>query len=466
MPNRPNVILLMADQWRGDCLGCLGHPDVKTPFLDSLAARGTLFTRAYSSTPTCIAARAALFTGLKPEHHGRVGYRDGIRWDYPVTLAGEFTRAGYQTECVGKMHVHPPRASMGFQHVLLHDGYLHYYRRADTPYIWQQHTADDYYYEMAGKGHRDPTDTGLECNSHPVRPWIYDEESHPTNWVARNAVDFLRRRDRDKPFFLMASFVRPHPPYDAPAYYLDRYLSGPLTLPKAGAWAPPYEAETANSVSGISDPVLMREALAGYYACMTHIDHQISRILQAVEAEGLFENTIIAFVSDHGEMMGDHHYMRKSLPYEGSARVPFILAGPGIPKGRNEKAVEMMDVMPTLLTAAGLSVPDCADGEDAFADTGRELIFGEHCYGRLSNHYIVSARDKYIWFSQTGEEQYFDLSADPGELRNAAGDAAYAQRVAYLRAEMVRHLTGRAEGYTDGERLIPGKPPCDLIQST
>ena len=114
---RPNVLLLVADQWRGDCLGIAGHPEVKTPYLDALAIQGARFSRAYSAVPSCIAARAALFTGMRPEHHGRVGYEDGVRWDYPNTLAGCFTRAGYQTQCVGKMHVDRKSTRLNSSHV-------------------------------------------------------------------------------------------------------------------------------------------------------------------------------------------------------------------------------------------------------------------------------------------------------------------------------------------------------------
>ena len=123
---RLNILLITADQMRGDCIGALGHPDVETPNLDTMVNQGVAFTRCYSATPTCIPARAALFTGQSQEHHGRVGYQDGVDWNYPITLPGEFTRAGYHTHCAGKMHVWPPRSLMGFCSVDLHDGFLPY----------------------------------------------------------------------------------------------------------------------------------------------------------------------------------------------------------------------------------------------------------------------------------------------------------------------------------------------------
>ncbi|MGN1346700.1 MAG: sulfatase-like hydrolase/transferase, partial [Eubacteriales bacterium] len=149
--DQPNVILIIADQWRGDCLGAAGHPDVKTPYLDTLCSEGIRFPNAVSATPTCIPARAALYTGMAQENHRRVGYCDGVRWDYPNTLAGTFAKNGYQCHCSGKLHVHPLRNSMGYHSVDLHDGYLHYYRQPETPFYENQQVADDYHYWLKGE---------------------------------------------------------------------------------------------------------------------------------------------------------------------------------------------------------------------------------------------------------------------------------------------------------------------------
>ena len=115
--SKPNIVFIMTDQLRADCLGYAGHPDVKTPYLDTLAARGVVFDHAYSACPSCIAARAALHTGMEQSHHGRVGYEDNIPWNYEHTMAGELSKAGYYTQCVGKMHVHPLRNYLGFHNV-------------------------------------------------------------------------------------------------------------------------------------------------------------------------------------------------------------------------------------------------------------------------------------------------------------------------------------------------------------
>ena len=285
---QPNIILLMTDQLRGDALGYAGHPDVKTPYLDTLASRGVAFDRAYSACPSCIAARAALHTGMEQSHHGRVGYEDSIPWRYEHTLAGELTRAGYYTQCVGKMHVHPLRNYLGFNNVDLHDGYLHAARYGNVPYRESQLVADDYFYWLKKElgADADVTDTGIDCNSWVARPWTHEEKYHPTNWVTDRCLDFLRRRDPDQPFFLMASYLRPHPPFDAPQCYFDLYRDKELRPPFVGTWeSDEYlrrDGRIFDSRTGPADAELIRQAQIGYYACITHLDHQIGRLIMSL----------------------------------------------------------------------------------------------------------------------------------------------------------------------------------------
>ncbi len=474
MPDRPNVVLIMTDQWRGDCLSIAGHPVVHTPYLDQLALEGARFDRAYSATPTCIPARASLLTGLSPRTHGRVGYRDGVPWDYPVTIASEFTRHGYQTQAIGKMHVYPERSQMGFQNVILHDGYLHFARRRDRdlgliddyiPWLRQQVGYEADYF-----------DHGVNCNSVVTRPWDKPEHLHPTNYIVTQAIDFLRRRDPRKPFFLFLSFHRPHPPYDPPAWALEMYLDRPMPEVPVGDWAEilapyadPYRPDT---FVGEIDPRVLQRARAGYYGHMTHIDHQVNRFMEVLAEYGLADNTYVCFVSDHGEMMGDHHLFRKGFPYEGSARVPLILKGPadsGIQRGAAyDQVVELRDIMPTLLDCAGLPIPETVEGRSFLpiargeAVEWRDYLHGEHTLMNQSIQWLTDGHEKYVWFSGTGHEQLFDLEEDPQELHDLAADPGYAERVAHWRRLLIRELSGREEGFTDGEALIPGRPvhPC------
>lgn len=475
--DRPNILLIMTDEMRGDCLGIAGHPDVKTPHIDTLAARGVRFENAVSACPSCIPARAALHTGMTQAHHMRVGYQDGINWEYEHTLAGELTKAGYETRCCGKMHVHPLRSLQGFMGVDLHDGYLHEYRKDRIPYYEHQNIADDYFYFLKNELgiSADITDTGVGCNSWVTRPWQYAEKYHPTNWATDRSLDFLRRRDRDKPFFLMTSYVRPHAPYDAPQAFFDMYRGKDLRPPAVGDWDDLQElknkARIADNSTGPEDKQLIYDQMVGYYACITHVDYQIGRILQALDDHDLRENTVILFLSDHGEMLSDHALVRKGRPYRGAISVPFILSGGGNyirnAGSVNSQVVEIRDVMPTLLDFAGVEIPASVDGVSLKGaatnrdfDTGREYIHGEHEAGIYSNQFIVTEKDKYVWFSQgKGSEQYFRLDSDPYETKNLIRAPEYAKRIDTLRKILIRELDGRPEGYSDGKKLIAGRTP-------
>ncbi|HLR61594.1 MAG TPA: arylsulfatase [Lentibacillus sp.] len=475
---KPNVLLIMVDQMRWDCLSTLNHPVVDTPNLDQLARDGALFQNAYSATPSCVPARASVMTGMSQVSTGRTGYQEKVPWTYDHTIAGEFANAGYHTQCVGKMHVYPTRNLCGFHNVVLHDGYMHYnrFKHHTTTMESQEHT-DDYLNWLREKQGADVDflDLGLDCNASTVtRPWNLPESLHPTNWATTQSIDFLRRRDPSKPFFLKLSYVRPHPPLDPPQAFYDMYKNMELPKPPVGDWAV-TDDETKSGLNpatskGLVPSQRFHRAQAAYYALITHIDHQIGRFLQAMQEYGVYQDTVILFASDHGELLGDHHLYRKSLPYEGSAKVPFILADAGnnLNLKKNsvvDNVVEMRDIMPTLLDAAGVSIPDTVDGKSVIPlckgetnQSWRDYIHGEHEFGEASYHYITDGNEKYIWFSQTDEEQFFDLLEDPDEKRNLAGAMAYQDRLRTRREQLIRELTGRDEGYTDGKSLITGRP--------
>lgn len=476
---KPNILLIMCDQYRGDALSFQHHPDVKTPYLDTLAAQGVCFENAYSACPSCIPARAALLTGRSQKAHGRVGYEDGIDWNYQHYMVEEFSNNGYQTQCIGKMHVHPPRLLCGFQNLKLHDGYLGYYRSQTIPHWMHQEVSDDYLFDLKNQMgmNADITSTGVECNSWITHPWIYPEHLHPTNWVSDQSIRFLKTRDRTKPYFLMASYVRPHQPFDAPQSYFDLYKDKELRKPFEDDWSDPSLTEEfgciKDSIYGCNDEQLRHDAMAGYYASITHIDHQIGRIIQSLIEDGSYEDTIILFLSDHGEMLFDHHCWRKVFPYQGSIHIPLIVRiGKNIMNikpHRNKAIVELRDIMPTLLELADLDCPDTVDGlslKSAMVENGtvRSWLHGEHSFhSNLSNHYIVTENDKFIWYSQTGQEQYFDLEKDPHETHDAIHDVQYQQRIDELRKLMIYELTGRPEGYSDGKQLIKGCQPKNML---
>lgn len=472
--DRPNILFVCVDQWRADCLGFAGHPVVETPHLDRLALDSVNFTQAYTSSPSCIASRAAMLTGLSQRHHGFVGYQDGVNWDYDISLPQLLTDAGYQTQCIGKMHVSPARNAFGFQNVILHDGYLHMERYQNTDVA----QVDDYLPWLQAKlksSEADYIDTGLGCNGYAVRPWIYDEALHPTTWVTTQGVDFLRRRDPTRPFFLMMSYHRPHPPLDPPKDFLERYLNKSLPDLPLGDWVD-FDLPRPSFDSPIpQDSVQIDLARRAYYAQISHLDFQLNRMLMALFSAGELANTAIVFTSDHGDMLYDHHQVAKSVPFDGSARIPLMIRPPagsrkaGFQLGQSiDDVVELRDLLPTFCDIAKKDVPDGVDGRSLInlckgeANNWREFIHGEHTLRERSTQWVTDGKEKYVWFSQTGRELLFDLVEDPQELRDVSNTRQ--ARTSYWRARLVESLDGREEGFVQNGELVAGQQQQPVLK--
>ena len=470
----PNVLLIMTDQHRFDALRCAGNPVLETPNLDWLAARGTLFTKAYTACPSCIPARASLITGMNQWHTGILGMGRGqgpMGVGFRHTLAGELARAGYHTQGVGKMHFHPQRALNGFHNTVLDES-----GRTGDPGFVSDYKA---WFDANKPGDMDITDHGIDWNSWMARPYHAPEFLHPTCWTVTESIRFLKERDPTRPFFLMTSFARPHSPYDPPQWYFDLYDRKQLPSASVGNWAAchdvPGDAARPDAWRGVRTPEEVHRARAGYYGQVHHIDHQIGRLLMALRRLGELDNTLILFTSDHGDMLGDHNLWRKTYAYEGSAHIPMIVAPPArlrAPKGQRVDAPVMLrDIMPTILDVVGLEIPETVDGlsmkpflEGEEKVPWRGWVHGEHCtcYSEEQEmQYLTDGKMKYIWFPRLGVEQLFDLVNDPGETRNLADDPDAAPILRSWRNRMIEELEPRGAGLTDGDRLVcqEGRPP-------
>ena len=464
---KPNIILLMADQHRGDCVGADGNQTIRTPNLDGIAREGVIFRRAYSSTPTCIPARSALLTGLSPWHHGVLG--DGrVAEKYPVEKPRVLREAGYYTIGIGKMHWHPQRNSHGFHKVLLDEA-----GRAESPDF-----RSDYRSWFASQApNLDPDATGIGWNDYRAKAYVLPEELHPTHWTGETAVRFLKTYNRREPFFLKVSFHRPHSPYDPPERFMQLYADADLPKAVVGKWAQRYAKRSGKSYRiwhGDLGGEQVRRSRQGYYGSVSFVDEQIGRILEALAQRGWLDQTLIIYTADHGDMTGDHHLWRKSYAYEASARIPMLMRWPedllSAPRGQVSMApVELRDILPTFLDAASAPGAEKLDGRSLLSsirDEGakwREYIDLEHdVQYSPANHWnaLTDGHDKYIFHARDGEEQLFDLDVDPGELNDLASDPAHQDRLRKWRSRLVNHLAERGERFVKNGTLVLRPDSC------
>ncbi|MFW6038975.1 MAG: sulfatase-like hydrolase/transferase [bacterium] len=457
----PNILLVVTDQQRGDCLSIEDHPVVQTPAIDALSREGVRFRSAYSACPICIPARRTLMSGQRPATHGVV-----FNYDTPLdtaTLPQALADAGYHTHLAGKLHLYPVRKHYGFHSMDLADGF------GSGPF---NERANDHHRHLARQGVDLTDDTagahGVGGNSWNARPWHLDEQLHHTNWCVSRAIEFLQRRDPTRPFFLNVGFIMPHPPCIPPQHYHDRYAAMNLPEPVCGEWARLYDAPQAGFPLNMAGdtrlclhPAMNHQLRAAYYACINHVDDQIARLLRWIP-----QNTVIVFCSDHGEMLGDHQFFGKLVPYEPSARVPLVMRFPpsmGLPTDwACDQPVELMDIMPTLLEVAGAPIPDSVEGRSVLAllkggGPWRDYIHGECsrvCGLNSGVHYLTDGRWKYIWWPGLGREQLFDLKNDPQELNDLAHRDTEQKRLDEWRLRLAHELTGRPEGFVDSHGML------------
>ena len=465
MPDRKNILFLMTDQHRWDHVGWSGRSRVPTPNLDRLA-EGTVFENCLSANPICTPARTALLTGKYTHQIGTLSMSGDLSPQHPTYLQA-LQRAGYHTIGVGKFHWlqgWPWGSKTGHGHPLaeMRDEMKRYGLDA----IWEtsgkqlaQRNHCEWCEHMAARGqldaYRDMVEARGPNKSLAIQqeftgePWPFDESDYVDVMTGEKALELLAARPAGKPFCAFVSFCCPHPPYDPPQRYLDMVE---------------YE-ETDDFVPGDEPlPEVTRQQLhklrRAYRAMIRLVDDQVGRILEQLEAEGVLDDTVIVFTTDHGEMMGDHGMVQKSTPYHQALRVPTAIRHPDHLDGRRVAApTEMTDLTATMLDVAGLNAPEVLSKPwPAFhdrvpcrsllpvirgeTDRVRDFVFSE-CGGWWSG--ITDDAHKYVRYHDTSDparphEALYDLAADPDELRNLAGDPAMVAVLDRARARLLHVL--------------------------
>lgn len=473
-PAIPDILLIMPDQMRGDCLSILNHPTVRTPQLDQLARQGVLFRRAYSTVASCIPARYSLLTGLYPQTSGVVGFKAKPFSTPP--LPELLAKAGYSTVLVGRnMHQVSASGACGYQKRILGSTYV----------------ANDEYDKFLRKAAPETggirklvQNLGVTYNHWQAEPWPLADELHPTEWVVARSRKVVEETDEEQPLFLTASFYAPHPPLFPPKKYFDAYMKQKLPSPARGDWVDWKALSPKGDRQGhriLLRGEALRAAQAGYFGLIEHVDNQISSLIRDFKArsEKAGRSWVIVVTSDHGEMLGDHGYFRKCEPHEGSANIPFIISGspalgfkPGL---RVKQPVCLEDIMPTLLALAGTKSPAHVDGVNLVPtlrgqkQVVREWLHFEHapCYSQpQAYHALTDGTHKYIWRPADGSEHLFDLDEDPQEERDLSKDISLRATLEVWRTRLAQRLANRPEGFSKNGKLVPGRPYRPLNKGT
>lgn len=443
MPREPNIVLILSDQHRYDAAGFAGNPDVRTPNLDALAKHGVHFSEAICAYTRCRPSRYSLMTGRHPVAHG-------IR-DNETPLPKEFQvfptfvkQRGYHTGAVGGMDFNPTRPNYGFDVFAL----------AEQDVVGRYE--DDYHRWLNEEGYADQVDEWDQTHREhaPEEYWKtfgamtsnLPESHYSTTWIGNQAVRFLQHAE--EPFFLWTGFVKPHHPFDPPAPWNTMY--DPETLALREDWREPVDDALLWSEAHF-DPHALTEAtfrriLAMYYANISYVDSQIGRILATLTARG-FTNNVIIYCSDHGDYMGQHGLILKSHgpPFDSVIRVPLVIAGlNGQRRGvRDDSAVELVDLAPTLLELAGAPAFESHGESLVPLLRGNDAPFRQEAYCESNGGVRVlrSSKFKLVESDDESHRAFYDLRVDPYEFDNRYGDPA----LGTVRSRMQTALRNRFE---------------------
>lgn len=495
MSERPNIIMILCDELRADALGCSGNPIVQTPNIDRLAKEGTRFSQCFVTQPTCTPSRASILTGCYPSalRSRMVGcYTPDDARFLPRVLSAD----GYRTASIGKVHLVPQAAEpevlaqrlagdegsyYGFQEVDLVNG--HGSRCFGNRYTgWLRERAPD-----LDERHAKSMSyaKGVNCWR-----WNLPEEVHSSHYIADRAIEFLETA-AGAPFFLHVSFPDPHYPFTAPEPWAslydpaempppippvsesfnmpelhERVYRGPRTPASDGGRPRDRVIGTPPHNYAKYGPDDWRQVKAIYYGMVALVDQSVGRILEAVDRAGMNDNTIIVFVSDHGDYLGDHGMYGKGLPYESALRTPLIYRGPGIAAGQTISSVEStLDIAPTLLDFAGVSEPEGLQGCSLAqrlqgADQprpGAALVENDDDFAALRMRTLITPRWRLTYYQGQDWGELIDRERDPLEMRNLWHDPTRAAVKQQLLIQLLDEIASSID-MQNGRRQQPSAP--------
>lgn len=442
--SRPNILFIMADQLTAPALPVYGHPVVKAPHISTLAEKGVVFENAYCNSPLCAPSRFSFMAGQLPSHIG--AYDNAAEFTASVPTFAHYLRAlGYRTSLSGKMHFVGPDQLHGFEERLTTDiypsdfGWVPDWDHPDQRLSW--------YHNMLSVAQ-----AGLCVTTNQI-----DFDEAVAFQATRKLYDLARDAD-ERPFFLLVSFTHPHDPYAITREYWDRYNHAEIDLPTVaplpvGQLDP--HSQRIRAMCAMDEYELteahVRNARHAYYGEISYVDDKVGQLLRALHDTGRGEDTVVVFISDHGDMLGERGLWYKMTFFEWAERVPMIFHAPSRFAPRRVAApVSLVDLLPTLIDLAteghGLALADTIDGQSLYPVlTGAppapdRSVLSEYLAEGVAAPVFMIRRERYKYISGAPDtELLYDLAADPAELYNLVAQPGHADRVAAFRAEVQHH---------------------------
>jgi arylsulfatase A-like enzyme len=456
---RPDVLILLADQFNPYCMGCAGDPLIQTPNIDRLATEGVRFANACTVSPVCMPARCSMVSGWYPHNHGFWMNFTDLRFPPEhATMFRDLRKAGYRTAHVGKSHWFNPEWGVHYRE------FEDYFRAMGLDHcveISEPHAVpfhpSVYTDHLREKGlleaYLDSIAVDMERGGYlPFRSAAAPEDYNDA-LVGRYAVEFIETCPREQPCCLHVGFAGPHSPMDAPGEYSTMYAPDDIELPGNV----PKCARVHNRACSRDE---IRRIRANYYGKITLIDHWIGRIIESLERRGTWDRTIVVFVADHGEYIGAHGRLGKCGFETESAGVPLIVRWPEhVPGGRTTQALASnLDVFPTVFDAVGAEMSPERFGKSllpvARGETSavQDAVFSEIGHGARQSYMVRTADFK--WSSLGGGERLFNLREDPLESRDLAASPAHAPVMTEMRRRLRQFLMETQVNYARGYRCL------------
>ncbi|NRA39014.1 MAG: sulfatase-like hydrolase/transferase [Planctomycetes bacterium] len=456
MNTQSNILIIHVDQHRWDCLGAYGNTDVQSPHIDALAGDGVVYENGFCPYPICTPSRYSLLSGLYVHEHRGVSNQSTLAAELPA-LPRILKEHGYHTKAVGKMHFTPTYLDVGFDEMELAE------QCGDGRYD------DDYHRWLRDHDQYDRLDIIDQVDAYrkdaPSDYWQsfgsmrsdLDEKYHSTTWIADRSIESIEQWDADDGGkgsggnFLMAGFIKPHHPCDPPAPWDTMYDPQDLTL------LPGWTEELIHGDDGEGffsfkdmDETALRKVMAMYYASISQIDFHVGRMINVLKEKGIYDNTIIVYTSDHGDMMGYHHRILKAYrSMEPLHRVPLIIKYAGAESSaRDQRLVNNIHLAPTLLSAVGIEVPTLMSGEDIQSDT----FDPEYALSWFHNEYIIRSKTHKLLLHRDAEKSmFFDLLNDPCEMKNLIDEPSAQELIEVFKNQLATwpDINNPAENYID-----------------